>query len=190
MMKKFNYNTSKNLKAQSSIEYPLVIIMVIVLISIALFFLLTTGKATTSSANYKGEILNATMIYSPAGDNIGPGNLSDTGNSINEYLLIATNYPLPNIPKNAYPSLNVKQTGIPNTNYINIFFSQPFTTFNINNFYYQDSIWYNSYNQRNITEVYNQNGEYVYAINMSGYTFHGYPIAPLSYITIIIQIFL
>lgn len=184
-MKKFTYTKSKNLKAQAGIEYPFMIIVVIILISIAIFFLMNVGKTTTSSANYKGEILNATMVYSPAGDNIGPGNLSNTGTNISEYLLIATNYPLPNIPKNAYSSLNVKQTGIPNTEYIDIFFSQPFTSFNLgNNFYYQDNIWYNSYNQGNITEIYNGNGEYIYAINMSGYSSSNYPIVPLSYITI------
>ena len=187
-MKKFNYTKSKNLKAQAGIEYPFMIIVVIILISIALFFLMNVGKSTTSSANYKGEILNATMVYSPAGDNIGPGNLSNTGTNISEYLLIATNYPLPNIPKNAYSSLNVKQTGIPNTEYIDIFFSQPFTSFNLgNNFYYQDNIWYNSYNQGNITEIYSQNGEYVYAVNMTGYTSSNYSIPPLSYITISIN---
>lgn len=184
-MKKFTYTKSKNLKAQAGIEYPFMIIVVIILISIAIFFLMNVGKSTTSSANYKGEILNATMVYSPAGDNIGPGNLSNTGTNISEYLLIATNYPLPNIPKNAYSSLNVKQTGIPNTEYIDIFFSQPFTSFNLgNNFYYQDNLWYDSYNQGNITEIYSQNGEYVYAVNMTGYTASNYPIPPLSYITI------
>ena len=162
-MKKFTYTKSKNLKAQAGIEYPFMIIVVIILISIAIFFLMNVGKSTTSSANYKGEILNATMVYSPAGDNIGPGNLSDTGSNVDEYLLIATNYPLPNIPKNASA-----------LNYDIIQFSSPF--------YYIYSGYPTSYNQGNITEIYNQNGEYVYAINMTGYT--SYPITPLSYITI------
>ena len=185
MMKKFTYTKSKNLKAQAGIEYPFMIIVVIILISIALFFLMNVGKSTTSSANYKGEILNATMVYSPAGDNIGPGNLSDTGSNITEYLLIATNYPLPTIPKNSYLSSTYNQTGNPTINYIHTVFSQPFTSFNLgNNFYYQDNIWYDSYNQGNITEIYSQNGEYVYAVNMTGYTASNYPIPPLSYITI------
>jgi hypothetical protein len=139
-----------SVKSQGSMEYILIISAIAIVIVVAIAFVLLTGGKATSSGSYKGEILNATMVYSPAGDNIGPGNLSNSAYPTTEYLLLATNYPLPNIPKNT------------NSNLFLIDFST--------DYYPGYNEWGVPYNQGNITEVYSQNGEYVYAVNFTYWT--------------------
>ena len=150
-----------SVKSQGSMEYILIISAIAIVIVVAIAFVLLTGGKATSSGSYKGEILNATMVYSPAGDNIGPGNLSNTAYPITEYLLLATNYPLPTIPKNA--TVFSYNQGYPiYSNYFLVDFST--------DYYPGYNEWGVPYNQGNITEVYSQNGEYVYAVNFTYWT--------------------
>jgi hypothetical protein len=168
-----------SVKSQGSMEYILIISAIAIVIVVAIAFVLLTGGKATSSGSYKGEILNATMVYSPAGDNIGPGNLSNSAYPTNEYMLLATNYPLSNIPKNT-TVIGHTSNGYPiYSNFVFANFSSAF----IDGY----NGWEVPYNQGNITEVYDQNGEYVYAINFTDYTQYGYIIVPLSYITISIN---
>ena len=147
-------------------EIMMMLAVVAIMITIVIAVVLTFGGKAKSSINYSGEILNATMVYSPANYNIGPGNLSDTGNNVSEYLLIATNYPLPTIPKNESMS-----------KYVFVQFSSII--------FYSTNVYFDDYNQGNVTELYSQNGEYVYAFNFTGYTSsYNIPIVSLSNILI------